>query len=346
MSAPVATYIRELGEIRSTGAAVKETSSYGTLANLLNEVGKSLKPRVRCIINLANQGNGLPDGGLFTPDQFQRAGEAEPLPGQLPSRGAIEVKGTGDDIQTIAESEQVDGYWKVNGQVLVTNYRDFILIGRDPEGRKTRLEEYRLAPSESTFWEAARHPHKLAEEQGERFLEYLKRVMLHAAPLSAPKDVAWFLASYARDAKARIEEKARATGGELPALANVRVALEQALGIKFEGEKGWIFVDRGRIEASEPKLLEKPVPKDAVRLARCGHHMLNFFSCVRSRNRPVSDAEVGHRSATVCLLGNIALRLGHELTWDPVSERFTGARAAEANAMLSRPMRSPWTLEA
>ena len=117
-------------------------------------------------------------------------------------------------------------------------------------------------------------------------------------------------------------------------------------GNKFEGEKGWIFVDRGRIEASEPKLLEEPVPKDAVRLARCGHHMLNFFSCVRSRNRPVSDAEVGHRSATVCLLGNIALRLGHELTWDPVSERFTGARAAEANAMLSRPMRSPWTLEA
>ncbi len=72
------------------------------------------------------------------------------------------------------------------------------------------------------------------------FIEYLKRVMLHAAPLFAPQDVAWFLASYARDAKARIEAKARAGGGELPALANVRTVLEQALGIKFEGEKASI----------------------------------------------------------------------------------------------------------
>ena len=241
MPDPVATYIQHLRDDRSTGATVKETSHYGTLANLLNEVGKSLKPKVRCIISLANQGNGLPDGGLFTPDQFQRTSEVEPLPGQLPSRGAIEVKGTGDNVQKVAESEQVDGYWKKNGQVLVTNYRDFILIGRDAEGRKVKLEEYRLAPSESAFWEAARHPQKLAEEQGERFIEYLKRVMLHAAPLSAPKDVAWFLASYARDAKARIEAKARASGGELPALANVRNALEQSLGIKFEGEKGEHF---------------------------------------------------------------------------------------------------------
>ena len=241
MSDPVATYIQELRDIRSTGAAVKETSYYGALANLLNEVGKSLKPKVRCIINLANRGSGIPDGGLFTPDQFQRASEAEPLPGQLPSRGAIEVKGTGDNVQKIAESKQVDGYWKLNGQVLVTNYRDFILIGRDAEGRKTKLEEYRLAPSEAAFWEAARTPQKLAEEHGERFIEYLKRVMLHAAPISSPKDVAWFLASYARDAKARIEFKARATGGELPALANVRNVLERALGIKFEGDKGEHF---------------------------------------------------------------------------------------------------------
>jgi hypothetical protein len=132
-------------------------------------------------------------------------------------------------------------YWERYGQVLVTNYRDFILIGRDAEGRKTKLEEYRLAPNESAFWDAARHPHRLAEVQGERFIEYLKRVMLHAAPLSSPQDVAWFLASYARDAKARIEAKARAAGGELPALANVRNALEQALGIKFEGDKGEHF---------------------------------------------------------------------------------------------------------
>ena len=117
MSDPVATYIQELRDIRSTGAAVKETSYYGTLANLLNEVGKSLKPTVRCIINLANQGNGLPDGGLFTPDQFQRASEVKPLPGQLPSRGAIEVKGTGDNVQTMMQKRPRVGVGECVGLV-------------------------------------------------------------------------------------------------------------------------------------------------------------------------------------------------------------------------------------
>ena len=241
MSDPLASYIQELAVIRSSGAGVKETSYYGPLAVLLNEVGKSVKPRVRCIINLANRGAGIPDGGLFTPDQFQRSGEATPLPGQIPARGVIEVKGTGDDIQVIANSEQVDRYWQHYGQVLVTNYRDFVLIGRDVEGHKIKLEEYRLAPNESAFWQSARNPHQVANDHGERLGEYLKRVMLHAAPLRAPKDVAWFLASYAREAKARIESKARAAGGELPALANVRTALEQALSIRFEGDKGEHF---------------------------------------------------------------------------------------------------------
>lgn len=62
---PLETYLRELTTIRSTGAAVAETSYYTPLANLLNTVGQTLKPRVRCIINLRNVGAGIPDGGLF-----------------------------------------------------------------------------------------------------------------------------------------------------------------------------------------------------------------------------------------------------------------------------------------
>ncbi|HVS20973.1 MAG TPA: hypothetical protein VHD88_03955, partial [Pyrinomonadaceae bacterium] len=65
-------YLQNLFEIHSSGSAVKETSGYGTLGNLFNEVGKTLKPRVRCIINIKNKGAGIPDGGLFTPDQFQK----------------------------------------------------------------------------------------------------------------------------------------------------------------------------------------------------------------------------------------------------------------------------------
>jgi hypothetical protein len=60
-------YLRELHEIRSSGSAVKETSYYPALSNLLNGIGKTLKPRVRCVINIKNRGAGLPDGGFFPP---------------------------------------------------------------------------------------------------------------------------------------------------------------------------------------------------------------------------------------------------------------------------------------
>jgi hypothetical protein len=232
---PLETYLTELRDIRSSGAAVKETSYYPALSNLLNEVGKRLKPRVRCIINLANRGAGLPDGGLFTAEQFQKPSEAEPLPGQLPARGVIEVKSTRDDAWITADGEQVSRYWGQYRQVLVTNYRDFVLVGQDAEGKFAKLESFRFAESERAFWAAAVHPRSLAEKIGGRFEEYLLRVMRHAAQLAAPEDVAWFLASYARDARARIEHV------DLPALATVRTALEEALGLKFEGEKGEHF---------------------------------------------------------------------------------------------------------
>ena len=60
---PLETYLRELRDIHCTGAAVPETSYYGPLANLLNELGKGLKPKVRCLLQLANSGAGMPDGG-------------------------------------------------------------------------------------------------------------------------------------------------------------------------------------------------------------------------------------------------------------------------------------------
>ena len=231
----VEKYLRDLRDIRSSGAAVKETSYYGTLENLLNEVGALLKPKVRCIIHPKNRGAGLPDGGFFTKDQFQRASENEPLSGQLPSRGVLEVKGTSDETWVTADGPQVSRYWGKYGQVLVTNYRDFLLLGQDASGNPSKLETFRLARSEAEFWRAAANPATLAATHGERLVEYLKRVLLHAASLAEPREVAWFLASYALDARARIEL------AKLPALAGLRSALEEALGLKFEGEKGEHF---------------------------------------------------------------------------------------------------------
>ncbi|MBC1193413.1 N-6 DNA methylase [Microcystis aeruginosa CS-558/01A06] len=230
---PLVNYFRNLQEIHSSQAAVKETSYYGTLETLLNEIGKTLKPRVRCIINLRNQGAGLPDGGLFNVDQFPKNQELEPFTAIFPERGAIEIKGTKEDVKKIAASEQVQKYWQKYGQVLVSNYRDFLLIGRNSQGQPVELEAYSLAPSEAEFWLKTSNPSKFAAEQGDSLLEYLKRVLLQAAPITSPADVAWFLASYARDAKARLEHHS-----DLPALANIRQALENALGIKFEQEQG------------------------------------------------------------------------------------------------------------
>jgi hypothetical protein len=144
----------------------------------------------------------------------------------------MEVKGTSDDAWQTARSAQVARYLDAYGQVLVTNYRDFVLLGRDAHGKRVELETYRLAESETAFWAAATNLYALAGVQGERCIEFLKRVMLYAAPLTNPADVAWFLASYARDARARIESI------DLPALSAVRTALEEALGVTFEGHKG------------------------------------------------------------------------------------------------------------
>jgi hypothetical protein len=202
------------------------------LASLLNEIGATLKPRVRCIINIKSQGAGIPDGGLFTPDQLSRDDSPDTMPlDTLPSRGVIEVKSTKDDVQKIAHSDQVAKYLAKYGQVLVTNYRDFLLVGRDQHGKLALLEGYHLAENEQSFWSVQLR--QLVEAHADSFSDYLRRVMLSNAPLTSPQDVAWFLASYARDARRRVER-----AGNLPALAQVRQALEESLGITFQDEQG------------------------------------------------------------------------------------------------------------
>src|SRR3954453_18600000 len=96
------SYLRELREIRFSGAGVNETSYYGPLRDLFNRVGNDLDPPVRCIMQLRNKGAGIPDGGLFTPDQLPSGSEDTPLLGLAPARGVIEAKGTSDEVATVA----------------------------------------------------------------------------------------------------------------------------------------------------------------------------------------------------------------------------------------------------
>ena len=227
-------YLSELSANRAAGS-VPETSGYGALANLLSEVGHKLKPRVRCVVNPANRGAGIPDGGLFVANQFEK-GQTEPLPGQLPARGAVEAKAPGVDAHLVAQSDQVMKYLAKYRQVLVTTYREFVLVGYDAEGEAKALESFSLADTEIAFWALATTPRRSAATHGERLAEFLRRVMLRPVPIVAPQDLAWFLASYAREALARVEG-----GGELPALAVTRTALEESLSMAFQGERGEHF---------------------------------------------------------------------------------------------------------
>ncbi len=113
-------------------------------------------------------------------------------------------------------------------------------------------------------------------------------------------------------------------------------------GVTFEGSDGWVWVNRGSIEASPLSLLDYEPGPTGVRLYRSEHHMRNFIDCVISRQEPVAPIEQAHRSITIAHLGNISLRLGRDLRWDPKTERVLDDDTA--NQMLSRPMRKPWKL--
>ena len=211
------------------------------MTDALNAAGRELNPSVRAIINIRNRGTGIPDGGLFTADQLRRgrggagagsSGETA-FPAQLPARGAVEVKGVDEEVGDIVRTEQVGRYLDRYGQVLVTSYREFVLVGRDRAGRPEEIESFSLADNAEGFWSAARTHRATAAEKGPGLAEFLKRAMLHGAPLSQPRDLAWFLASHAREALALVEG-----AGSLPALSEVREALREALGVDFEGESG------------------------------------------------------------------------------------------------------------
>ena len=114
-------------------------------------------------------------------------------------------------------------------------------------------------------------------------------------------------------------------------------------GVKFTGSDGWIFVTRGRIEASAERLIEEPLAKKETALYVSNNHMGNFFDCTRSRKPPICEAEIGHRSVSVCHLGVIAIRLGRRLKWNPNQEQFVDDK--EANGYVAREQRKPFTYD-
>ncbi|TVS20095.1 MAG: twin-arginine translocation signal domain-containing protein [Planctomycetaceae bacterium] len=115
--------------------------------------------------------------------------------------------------------------------------------------------------------------------------------------------------------------------------------------IKFIGTDGWVGNRgwRARLEASSDEILNSVIGPDELHLYTnpAGEHR-DFLDCVKSRKDPYFPVDIGHRVATICHLGNIAIKLGRKLKWDPDREVFPDDD--QANAFLSRPMRSPWQL--
>ena len=233
LATAVEAYLAALKRIAASGAATGERSRHTPLSNLLDAIGATLKPKVFCVGELANLGAGHPDFGLFAARQLKAGRVRE---GQAPEHGVVEAKSLADDAWLTAESDQVSQYWHRHRLVLVTNFRDFVLLGEDAQGRPCKLETFRLAPSAAEFAQRLQKPRAFAKRHGTALGEYLRRALAHRATITEPQDLAHLLASYARDGLARLD-----TAADAHALAPFRSALQDALGVRFDGGAGARF---------------------------------------------------------------------------------------------------------
>ncbi|QDU88439.1 Glucose--fructose oxidoreductase precursor [Pirellulimonas nuda] len=122
------------------------------------------------------------------------------------------------------------------------------------------------------------------------------------------------------------------------------VTAEPAVRCAFFGDDGVVSIDnQGQNATVIPRGLAPEELQKRVKYHSGPDHVRNFLDCVKSRSEPAAPVEVGHRSATVCHMGNIALRLGGKFEWNPKTEKFEGGRSDEANAMLDREQRTTWS---
>ncbi len=113
-------------------------------------------------------------------------------------------------------------------------------------------------------------------------------------------------------------------------------------GCTFEGTKGTLYVDRNKLEANPANILEATISPNDFHCEPSDNHHRNWLDAIRSRQKPICDVEIGHRSASVCQLGQIGYDLHRVLQWDPAKEVFVNDD--DANQKLSRKPREPWTI--
>jgi hypothetical protein len=203
----------EVRRVRALNAGTGEASYCPALSTLLNAAGDQMRPRVFCLHHSSGSA-GIPDFGLFEQAQFRRDETPAWVATVTPERGVVEAKGASHGIEALLKSKQVcEQYLPTYGLVLATNLWQL----RSLDARGTAVESFDLAPNEAGFWTlaAGSRPDALRDH----LADFLQRCLLTRAPLARSSDVAFFLASYAREALARLAEQAR-----LPALGGLRTA--------------------------------------------------------------------------------------------------------------------------
>jgi len=116
----------------------------------------------------------------------------------------------------------------------------------------------------------------------------------------------------------------------------------KGMGTCWYGDKGWIHVHRGGLKASDPKILDEVIGANETRLYDSRDHQQNFLDCVKTREETITPIDIAYRSISVGHLGEIAMLLERKVQWDPDKQEFVNDEAA--NRLMSRSMRSPWTL--
>jgi hypothetical protein len=99
-------------------------------------------------------------------------------------------------------------------------------------------------------------------------------------------------------------------------------------------------VTRGKLESNPVEIAKKPHISEHLYVSK--NHADNWLDCIKTRKLPICDVAIGHSSATVCHLGNIALRTGKKVLWDPAKQVMVGD--SETAAMVSKPYRTPWLM--
>ncbi len=216
----VEAYLQQLHDIHGTRHRTPELAYRAPLENLLNAIGSTLDPPAHAAGELSDSGSGRPDFGIY-----------EVRSGSL--RAVVEVKAVESEVTEIARGEQITGYCQRYGLVLITNYRDYLLVGRSKGNGVSHQGRCTLADDAEAFWRS--RPGPLSKRTGDDLVDFLIGVMRRAAPITRAGDLADDLARHAREAKRRLERH------DIAAVEPLKGAMEQALGLHFTGREGETF---------------------------------------------------------------------------------------------------------